>query len=162
MTSASSGPPSGLHGHFLEELRATAAERAGRPALIHRDHSYSYGELDRRARSVAAWLQGLGVQKGDRVVLATPEKLPFLAAHLGTLYAGGISLPLNPRCTRDELHYFLADSHALVAVVGREQRPVVEGLQPELAGLRAVVADAAAWEAAEGSAQEPAIAADDP
>lgn len=162
MTSASPGDQRDLHGHFLDELRATFARRADRPALIYRERSHSYGELDRRARCCAAWLQGLGVEKGDRVVLATAEKLPFLAAHLGALYAGAISLPLNPRITRDEMRYFLADSDARVAVVGRAQRPVVEGLQPELPGLRAIVDDGGAWEAPEGPYQDPAPAADDP
>ena len=106
------------HGHFLDELRATFAARADRPALLVRDRAYSYGELDRRARRCASWLQGLGVETGDRIALVTGEKLPFLVAHLGAIYAGGVSLPLNPRFTRDELRFFLADSEARVAVVG--------------------------------------------
>ena len=118
MIGATPGDRRDARGHFLDELRATFAERGGRPALIYRDRTYSFAELDRRARRCAAWLQGLGVEKGDRVVLATAEKLPFLAAHLGVLYAGGVSLPLNPRFTREEMRYFLADSGARVAVVG--------------------------------------------
>ena len=60
---ASDGTPL-MSGHFLDELRATFAERAGRPALIYRDRTYTYGELDRRARRCAAWLQGLGRGEG--------------------------------------------------------------------------------------------------
>src|SRR5207244_1918909 len=67
-----------MSGHFLDELRATFAERAGQPAVIYRDQSYTYRELDNRARNAAAWLHGLGVGPGDRVLLATAEKLPFL------------------------------------------------------------------------------------
>jgi malonyl-CoA/methylmalonyl-CoA synthetase len=133
------------HDHFLDELRTTIAARAERPALVMRDQAYSYSELDRRARRCAAWLQGLGVEQGDRVALVTPEKLPFLVAHLGAIYAGGVSLPLNPRFTRDELRFFLADSEAHVAVVGAEQRTVIESLRPELPALLAVVDDTALW-----------------
>ena len=50
-------------------------------------------------------------------------KLPFLIAHLGVLFGGGVSLPLNQRFTRDELRHFLADSGARLAVVGAGQRP---------------------------------------
>ena len=95
------------------------------------------------------------MEKGDRVVLATAEKLPFLAAHLGVLYAGGVSLPLNPRFTREEMRYFLADSGARAAVVGREPRPVIEGLRPELPELAAVVDDADAWEAPRAASTPP-------
>jgi malonyl-CoA/methylmalonyl-CoA synthetase len=162
MTLLSPRVRAGSHGHFLDELRATVAERAGRPALIHRDRTYSYAELDRRARRCAAWLQGFGVERGDRVAVATPEKRPFLAAHLGAVYAGASSLPLNSRFTPDELRYFLADSAARVAVVGPGLRPVVEGLRPELPGLRAIVDADAAWEVPEGPYREPSVAADDP
>ena len=136
MTLLSPGDRADSRGHFLDELRATVVERAGRPALTHRDRTYSYAELDRRARRCAGWLQGLGVERGDRVAVAAAEKLPFLAAHLGAIYAGACSLPLNPRFTRDEFRYFLADSGARVAVVGAGLRPVVEGLRPELPDLR--------------------------
>jgi malonyl-CoA/methylmalonyl-CoA synthetase len=95
-------------------------------------------------------------------VVAAAEKLPFLAAHLGAIYAGGCPLPLNPRFTRDELRYFLSDSDARVAVVGPELRPVVDGLLPDLPGLRAVVDVDAAWEAPEGPYRDPSVAADDP
>jgi malonyl-CoA/methylmalonyl-CoA synthetase len=162
MIGATHGDRGDGRGHFLDELRATFAGRGGRPALIYRDRPYTYDELDLRAGSCAAWLRGLGVEKGDRVVLATAEKLPFLAAHLGVLYAGGVSLPLNPRFTREEMRYFLADSGARVAVVGREQRPVIEGLRSELPELAAVVDDADAWEAPEGRVPAPSIAAGDP
>ena len=69
---------------------------------------------------------------------------------------------LNPRFTRDELRYFLADSEARVAVVGAEQRPVIESLRPELPALRALVADSAAWEAPTGTIAISSVAADDP
>jgi malonyl-CoA/methylmalonyl-CoA synthetase len=104
----------------------------------------------------------MGVERGDRVVVATAEKLPFLAAHLGAIYAGASSLPLNPRFTRDELRYFLADSAARVAVVGQELRPVIEGLHSELPELRAVVDADAAWGATEGPYRDPSVAVDDP
>ncbi|MBX6315265.1 MAG: AMP-binding protein [Isosphaeraceae bacterium] len=162
MTSMMPGDRVDARGHFLDELRMMFAAQADRPALVYQGRSYAFADLDRWAQRCAAWLQGLGVQKGDRVVLATAEKLPFLVAHLGILYAGGISLPLNPRFTRDEMGYFLGDSGARVAIVGQEQRPVVEGLRAELPELAAVVDDGLVWELPAGRAPAPAIAADDP
>src|SRR6476469_6991354 len=88
-------------GHFLDELRATFVERAGQPALSLPDRSYTFGEIERRAERCAAWLEGLGVGLGDRVVLATSEKRPFLAAHLGGLFAGAVALRVNPRFASD-------------------------------------------------------------
>jgi malonyl-CoA/methylmalonyl-CoA synthetase len=144
-------------GHFLDELRATFADRAARPAIIHKDRAWTYGELDAKARRCAARLRQLGVAPGDRVAIATAEKLPFLAAHLGTLYASGVSFPLNPRFTADELRYFLQDSGARVVVAGSDVHPVVDGLRPDLPGVRSLLRDAEAWESPEGVIAEPAI-----
>jgi acyl-CoA synthetase (AMP-forming)/AMP-acid ligase II/acyl carrier protein len=56
--------------------------------------SWSFGELDRRARSVAAFLQKRAAP-GDRVVLAFPTCLDFLAAFYGCLLAGMPAVPAS-------------------------------------------------------------------
>src|SRR5262245_35130659 len=112
MSRPSRGDCAGGSGHFLDELKSTFASRASQPAIDHKETSWTYGDLDAKARRCAGRLSRLGVEPGDRVAIVTSEKLPFLAAHLGTLYAGGISLPLNPRFTPDELLFFLRDSGA--------------------------------------------------
>src|SRR5262245_33164434 len=145
--------------HFVDELGTTFADRAGKPALIHRDRVFTFAELDERARRAAAWLQSLGVAPGDRVFLCTAEKLPFLVAHLGALYAGAVALPVNPRFPREELRYVLEDSSARVAVVGEQPRPLVEELRPSLPALAEIVPDADAWDAPAAQPRQFALAA---
>ncbi len=111
----------------------------------------------RRRSRCAARLRQLGVNPGDRVAIVTSEKRPFLAAHLGTLYAAGVSLPLNPRFTGDELRFFLQDSGARVVVAGSDVHAVVNTMRPDLPGLRSLMLDAEAWEAPEGEIAEPTI-----
>lgn len=136
MTSRFQAAHSEPTGHFLEDLRATIASRAEKEAVRFKDRSFTYGDLDGWAKCWARSLRECGVEPGDRVAIATPEKPAFLTAHLGTLYAAAVSLPLNPRFTRDELRYFLADSGARVVVAGDELFPVVESLRSELPELR--------------------------
>jgi malonyl-CoA/methylmalonyl-CoA synthetase len=147
--------------HFLDELRTTFADRAGHTAVIHQGREYSFAEVDKRARRGAALLQSLGMEPGDRVLLVTPAKLPFLFSHLAILYGGGISVPLNPRFTREELRHFLLDSDARLAIVGEEQRPLFDSLQGELPQLQ-IVDDVAVAEAPTASWQEPDVAAGAP
>ncbi len=149
-------------GHFIAELRAIFAAQPQAAAIDYNEISLTYGDLDARARRAAARLRQLGVEPGDRVAIATPEKLPFLAAHLGAIYAGAISLPLNPRFTGEELRYFLQDSGARVAVVGDAQRPIVESLQADLPDLRDVLDDSAAWNAPASPFSEPEIGRESP
>ena len=103
---------------FLE-CAADDLRGAVRPSQGDLPGPYRDGREPRSAcAGVPPTFQALGVAAGDRVALLTVEKRPFLAAHLGALYAGAVALPLNPRFTRDELRYFLADSGAVAAVVG--------------------------------------------
>jgi malonyl-CoA/methylmalonyl-CoA synthetase len=147
---------------FLDLLLSKMDEQAARPALVHRGRTYTYRELDRLVRSCAGWLQMTGVRPGDRVALSTSEKLPFLIAHLATFYTGAVSLPLNPRFTREELCYFLQDSGARAAVAGDESAVLLQKLATELPRLEAVLPDAAVCQQKAAPFQPPVIAADDP
>jgi malonyl-CoA/methylmalonyl-CoA synthetase len=143
-------------GHFVNDLRATFAARADHDAVIASEGSFTFRELDRLARWWASALQSAGVKPGDRVAISTPQKLRFLMAHLGALYAGAISLPLNPRMTRDELRYFLEDSGARAVVAGDDERPLIDSLRAELPELEAVLADSLPGIAGDRSFREPA------
>jgi malonyl-CoA/methylmalonyl-CoA synthetase len=128
-------------GHFLQELRATLTTHSQRVAILHPGGSMTYGELEARSRRWATRLQQLGLEPGDRVAILATAKLPFLVAHLGALHAGGVSLPLNPRLTPAELHFFLEDSGARIVVAGKKDRPAVDAVHAGLPGLCAVVED---------------------
>lgn len=130
--------------HFGNQLRQTFATHAARPAILYRGEAITYGDLQPQITRCAAWLQHLGVQRGDRVVLFTGNKLPFLIAQLGAMFAGGVPLPLNPRFTREELRYYLSDSGARVIVVAEEQRTMIESLVAELDQRPLVVLDSTA------------------
>ena len=53
-------------------------------------------ELDRKARQIAAQLQGDGGEVGDRALLLYPPGLDFITAFVGCLYAGVVAIPTYP------------------------------------------------------------------
>ena len=55
-----------------------------------------YGELDAKARSIAAALASHGLIPGERALLLYPPGLEFIAAFFGCLYAGIIAVPAYP------------------------------------------------------------------
>jgi malonyl-CoA/methylmalonyl-CoA synthetase len=124
---------------FLDELRATFADRAAHSALEHRGRAYSYGELGALAGGAAAVLRRHGMAPGERVAVSTADRFTFLVAHLGVLLGGGISLPLNPKFTREEMRHFLADSAARVVVADPDRLPVLESLRTELRAPQSAV-----------------------
>jgi len=153
-----------MNPHFLEQLGATFNRRSDHAALLYQGRAWSYAELARMASAAGALFQKLGLESGDRVALWTAAKLPFLIAHLGVLLGGGVSLPLNPRFTLEEMRYFLTDSGARLAVAGDDQLALLQQLRYDLPELTAVIPDAAVLEApctsfrdARPSAHEPCL-----
>ena len=57
--------------------------------------TWSYADLDLRARSIAAFLQTQG-GPGQRVLLLFEGGMEFTASFYGCLYAGAIPVPVNP------------------------------------------------------------------
>jgi long-chain acyl-CoA synthetase len=90
---------------------------AGKPAFHCMGKTITFGELDRMSRNFAAWLQGKGLKKGDRVALMMPNVLQYPVALFGTLRAGLVVVNVNPLYTARELEHQLKDSGALAIVI---------------------------------------------
>jgi acyl-CoA synthetase (AMP-forming)/AMP-acid ligase II len=55
----------------------------------------TYGELDRRARAIGAWLESLNASE-ERALILYPPGLEYIASFLGCLYAGVTAVPAYP------------------------------------------------------------------
>ncbi len=83
--------------------------------------SLTFGDLDRRARAIAAQLQKT-CQFGDRALLLYPSGLDYIEAFFGCLYAGVVAVPAYPpdpgRLNRSlpRLKVIAADAGAKVAL----------------------------------------------
>ena len=145
-------------GHFVNDLRATFAARADHDAVIASEASFTFRELDRSRSMLGIVAAGRRVLRpGDRVAISTPKKLHFLMAHLGTLFAGAVSLPLNPRMTRDELRYLLEDSGARMVVAGDEGRPTHRFIADRVARAKGSAGRLPSRNAGDRSFCEPAV-----
>lgn len=93
--------------------------------------SLSYADLDRRARTIGAWLQAEGMA-GERVLLLYPPSLDYIAAFFGCLYAGALAVPSYlPRANRPDsrLQAIIEDSQATIALT---TTPVLDTLSSAL------------------------------
>jgi long-chain acyl-CoA synthetase len=123
-----------------EDLQEAAARDPDRPAVVARERTLSYGELDRLANAFSARLRGLGVERGDRVALVLPNAAEAAVALYGVLRAGAAFSPINPTIKRDKLAHVLEDSQPS-AVVCDESRVEVVNEALSLVGPRPVLAD---------------------
>ncbi|HEX3869683.1 MAG TPA: AMP-binding protein, partial [Pirellulales bacterium] len=98
----------------------------------------TFGELDRRARQVAAWLQSHGMQ-GQRALLLYPAGLDFIVAFFGCLYAGVVAVPAYPpRMNRkmDRIDAIAADAEAAVALTTQATLERVQQLLEQTPDLK--------------------------
>jgi len=77
----------------------------------------TYGDIDRHSRDLGAYLQGLGLKRGDRVALMMPNLLQFPIAVAAVMRAGLVVVNVNPLYTPRELEHQLNDSGALAIII---------------------------------------------
>ena len=97
------------------EPEAQALEFLGRP--------FSWRELHTGALRLAAALQNLGVQPGDRVLLFMQNSPAYVIGFHAVLRAGAVVVPVNPMNKADELGHAIADPGAAVAMATADIAP---------------------------------------
>jgi len=99
-------------------------------AYVSMGVNLSYGDLDEASRCFAAWLQSIGLRKGDRIALMMPNLLQYPICLFGAWRAGAVVVNTNPLYTPAELEHQLADSGAQVIVVAENFAHTLEKTLP--------------------------------
>lgn len=96
------------------------AADAGRIALVCAGRQITYGELrDRVARAASVW-HARGLRPGDRVAVKLPDGIDWVVCFLGTIWAGGVAVAVNPQIPAAEWSYILDEAgfNVIVAQTG--------------------------------------------
>ncbi|WP_439611294.1 AMP-binding protein, partial [Reyranella sp.] len=85
----------------------TVEAHRDREALVvrHQNVRWSWGELGRRVDELAAGLLTLGLERGDRVGIWSPNTSEWTLAQFATAKAGLVLVNVNPAYRRAELEY---------------------------------------------------------
>jgi long-chain acyl-CoA synthetase len=113
----------------LEESFVTYRDRK---AFISMDKAISYGDLDTHSGALGAYLQGLGLKKGDRVAVMMPNVLQYPIAIAGILRAGFTVVNVNPLYTPRELEHQLKDSGASAIIILENFATTLEKVLPKV------------------------------
>ena len=136
----------------LDWFDVIAGDHPDRPALRivaddGFDVSLSYGELATRSAQVANWLRGLGVRRGDRVLLMLGNVAPLWEVILAAMKLGAVIIPastllqsadLVDRIPRGQVRHVITDTSQLMKfgqvpgewtriAVGSEEEDTAEG-----------------------------------
>ena len=99
---------------LMEESFTRSADRV---AYSFMGKDVTYAETDKSSAALAAYLQGLGLAKGDRVALMMPNTPQYPIAVAAVLRAGLVVVNVNPLYTPRELEHQLKDSGAKAIVI---------------------------------------------
>lgn len=98
-----------LHKTIPALFSETAAANASRDAAVFlgQDKRFSWEELSDAVDALAAGLLALGLRKGDRIGIWSPNRWEWLVTQFGTARIGLILVNINPAYRLSELEYAL-------------------------------------------------------
>jgi len=97
----------------LIHLLSSSVERVpDKDAVIQGDHRVTYAELWKKACGIANFLEGQGLQAGDRVGLIMENSPEYVATYYGILMAGGATIALNTAAKARDLANWIRHSES--------------------------------------------------
>jgi fatty-acyl-CoA synthase len=118
-------------------FRLHAANSPDKVAVLWRDRSVTFRELDGRMDRAARGLLQRRVGRNDRVVVMMRNRPEFLEVHVGAARIGAAGVSVSWRSTGPELAYLVRHSGAKAIIFDADLWPVVEEAKRELPGLSA-------------------------
>ncbi|MFE2941310.1 SDR family NAD(P)-dependent oxidoreductase [Streptomyces sp. NPDC059255] len=122
---------------------------ADRPAFTDSRRTVTYGDLLSVSGALAT---GLGVVRGDRVLIHIGSRVDFIEYGLAVLRAGAVGVPVSTRSTEAELRHYADDSGATLFITEARHAATARRLCEGRPGLRVLIVE-------EGPATEPGSAA---
>jgi fatty-acyl-CoA synthase len=113
-------------------LRRASRVYPDKTAVVDGERRFTYRDLQHRVNRLSNALLGLGLRKGDRVCILSPNSHHFLESFYGTSQIGVILVPLNYRLAASDHAYILNHARVKAVLVDREYTRVVDAIRPEL------------------------------
>ena len=117
-------------------IRQRVTEHPATTWLKWQDNEFTWGEVLSNAQRAANGLLELGVRPGDRVALLMGNRPEFFWAHLGAVFIGAASVPVNVSQRGPALEHVLRDSGATAVIYAGELRGPLAAVTGDLPGLR--------------------------
>jgi len=117
-----------------------AARHPENVAVVWRDVSLTYRELEALTNRFARALARLGVGRGDRVCLLTSNCPEYVIAFYAIARVGAVASPMNPSYREREIEYQLNDTEAVAIVAHVDLVPLVDAVRARATCLRHVIA----------------------
>ena len=104
-----------IHELFEQQVKKTPNNNA----VVYKDQSLSYRELNKQANQLAAYLISQGAKADSFIGLCVERSLEMMVGLLAILKAGCAYLPLDPSYPKDRLEHMLDDSQVQLLLTQR-------------------------------------------
>ncbi|MDM0113496.1 AMP-binding protein [Variovorax sp. J22R133] len=125
-----------IAGHALSWAAGQFRERT---AVVFRDRSFTYTQIERRSNQLANVLIGLGHRPGERLAVLLNNSVESIEAQFAAEKAAQGYVALNARHTVHEQAAILNDAEASVLIAGPEFRDSVMKVRLQVPSLRVVI-----------------------
>jgi len=132
---------------FLRRANQLYSEKT---AVIDGDLRLTYGEITARANRLSNALLDLGLERGDRVCILSPNSHFFLESFYATSQIGLILVPLNYRLSAREHQYILEHAGVRAVLVDSEYTSVLDEVRDALGDVEHFISAADNGEARDG------------
>ena len=102
---------------LVQLMEEAFTQYANRVAYSFKGTDVTFAQTDAASAALAAYLQGLGLAKGDRVAIMMPNVPQYPVAVAAILRAGYVIVNVNPLYTPRELEHQLKDSGSKAIVI---------------------------------------------
>ncbi|NNE52779.1 MAG: acyl--CoA ligase [Sulfitobacter sp.] len=117
---------------IIDQLRANARATPQKAALFCEGTTLSWGDFEVRQNRVAQYLLSIGVERGDRIAVLSPNSIHYVEVFLGTVRAGCCITPLSTMASPDALEKMLKDCGARAVFVAEAYLPLIESFIEKL------------------------------
>ena len=127
------------YANLVELFNDKCATYSEKIALTHFGHELDYKEFNFLSNQFAAYLQHLGLKKGDRVSIMLPNCMQYPIAIFGILKAGLVVVNTNPLYTPSEVAHQLKDSGTKAIIILENFASTLEKALPEIPELKHII-----------------------
>lgn len=113
-------------------LRRAVKLYADKTAIVDGARRFTYRDYQDRVNQLSHALLALGVGKGDRVCILSPNSHFFLESYYGVNQIGAILVPLNYRLVAADHEYIINHAGVKAVLVDYEYTRVVDEIRPSL------------------------------
>ena len=113
-------------------LRRSAKLYPDKTAIVDGERRFTYRQFQERANQLGHALLSLGVGRGDRVCILSPNSHFFLEAYYGIVQIGAIIVPLNYRLVSADHQYIINHAGVKAVLVDYDFTAMVDDIRPSL------------------------------